>query len=362
MSERYEDGVLEILGDQTIVPERKYQKENDSRYIRKVILPSSVTAIGPFAFGGRTDLEEVVFAEGLLSISICAFHECIRLKSISVPGSLREIGKGAFVKCGDLREVNIAQGDYCQLRFENTSFRDCPAQSMAEKTINAELQRRRERALSWLYDEVFRHEGGEASRGCRDACEEFSKIDWANATDEELRPIFFDTATRVARLSEWSDVSEDDWIKISKGECRSICVNVMKLDAEDADLSVCVAGIHDRFNAVFGGNKITRFNRVIASLRPDLVVQVCGVDVMDLVYDWLRKSNLLTNSIYGGDEWFNKSHAARLSMSQYLKDKSIYESGTFLWFLAETLRGTNQGKKVQERMQMIKDRLAQVGL
>ena len=64
-----------------------------------VILGSSVTSIGPDAFGG-TSLTSIEIPDSVTSIGYQAFKECFSLSSITIPSSVTGINSGAFVRTG----------------------------------------------------------------------------------------------------------------------------------------------------------------------------------------------------------------------------------------------------------------------
>lgn len=77
--------------------------------ITKVILPSSVKAIGSGAFTGCS-MEEVILPEGLEVIGDSAFFGCRELKRIAIPKSIKQIGNYAFYDCKNLEKVILPEG------------------------------------------------------------------------------------------------------------------------------------------------------------------------------------------------------------------------------------------------------------
>jgi len=83
----------------------------------KIILPSSVTAIGYEAFKSCSNLVSISFPSSLTVIEIGAFSDCSGLTSITIPLSVTSIGDFAFSGCTGLTSVNIPSsvtsiGDY----------------------------------------------------------------------------------------------------------------------------------------------------------------------------------------------------------------------------------------------------------
>lgn len=80
--------------------------------LTSITIPNSVTNIGAYTFFSCTSLETVVLSDSLKTIGIAdnnmngTFSNCINLRKISFPRSLKVIGSGAFSYSG-LTEVNI---------------------------------------------------------------------------------------------------------------------------------------------------------------------------------------------------------------------------------------------------------------
>ena len=101
-------------------------------HAKEVVIPDSVIAIEPEAFSGNTrvkkvtigkgvkripygcfessDLETIVFSEGLEEIGYNAFLFCTKLKEIKTPSTLEKIGEYAFNCCYDLKTVQLNDG------------------------------------------------------------------------------------------------------------------------------------------------------------------------------------------------------------------------------------------------------------
>ena len=71
------------------------------------IIPSSVTCIGPLAFGGCKSLNHIVIPECVISIGGAAFECCSSLASIEIPKWVIDIGTEAFVDCSSLTSIVI---------------------------------------------------------------------------------------------------------------------------------------------------------------------------------------------------------------------------------------------------------------
>ncbi|MEG2987877.1 MAG: leucine-rich repeat protein [Oscillospiraceae bacterium] len=72
-----------------------------------VTIPGSVTEIGDGAFRGCTGLTSVTIPNSVTTIRTNAFYDCTGLSSITIPNSVTEIGHGAFCGCTALTSVTI---------------------------------------------------------------------------------------------------------------------------------------------------------------------------------------------------------------------------------------------------------------
>ena len=63
----------------------------------KLVFPPQIKEIGISAFSACRELKEVVFNEGLERIATGAFKDCMALREVNLPASIRELGKSSFV-------------------------------------------------------------------------------------------------------------------------------------------------------------------------------------------------------------------------------------------------------------------------
>jgi len=85
---------------------------------------SKLTSIGYQAFYGCTSLESVTFAEGskLTSIGYQAFYNCTGLVSITIPSSVTSIGQSAFGGCTGLESMTLPFIGASLSGWSNTHF------------------------------------------------------------------------------------------------------------------------------------------------------------------------------------------------------------------------------------------------
>ena len=87
------------------------EKETNTliRSCRNSIIPSSITAIGNYAFSGCSSLTSITIPKNVTTIGNYAFSNCIDLISIIIPKSVTQIGEGAFFNCIELTSITIPE-------------------------------------------------------------------------------------------------------------------------------------------------------------------------------------------------------------------------------------------------------------
>jgi hypothetical protein len=71
--------------------------------ITAITVPGTVKSIVPFTFQQCKNLEEVRFCEGTEKICAWAFKDCISLKNIYLPVTLKDISDQAFAGCNNVK-------------------------------------------------------------------------------------------------------------------------------------------------------------------------------------------------------------------------------------------------------------------
>ena len=86
-----------------------YVLKNNYPNVRKIVLPSSVTAVGRYAFYNCTHLQSVTIANEVTEIREGAFENCSSLEHVYFKNSpsLESIQKAAFVYCENLKDITI---------------------------------------------------------------------------------------------------------------------------------------------------------------------------------------------------------------------------------------------------------------
>ena len=75
--------------------------------VTDLVIPTSVTRIGDYAFRYCSHLTSVTIGNNVKSIGDCAFENCRGLTSVTIPNSVTSIGKSAFSGCSGLKSVTL---------------------------------------------------------------------------------------------------------------------------------------------------------------------------------------------------------------------------------------------------------------
>ena len=128
---------------------------HENKKIEKIILPSTLTTIGQYAFYDCTSLQTVTFEKGsrLKTIEESAFEDCTELTSIEIPASVETIEDSTFKGCSKLATVTFEKGSqlkaiwggyyaystrYSAYSYYYGAFSDCTALTSIEIPASVE--------------------------------------------------------------------------------------------------------------------------------------------------------------------------------------------------------------------------------
>ena len=94
--------------------------------LETVRIPSTVTAVGNYAFAGCGKLQALALPEGLTSVGTGAFEGCAALTALELPASVATVGQSAFRDCAGLVSVVMAEGgEASTVTLEGYAFSNC---------------------------------------------------------------------------------------------------------------------------------------------------------------------------------------------------------------------------------------------
>lgn len=79
------------------------------RALDNLVMPESITSIGVRAFYGCSSLSNIVIGKSVYSIGGDAFSECLNLRSINIPDNVITIGYSAFKGCTSLTSIVLGE-------------------------------------------------------------------------------------------------------------------------------------------------------------------------------------------------------------------------------------------------------------
>ena len=113
--------------------------------VTSVTLPTSLKAIGKAAFVGCSKLASITLPAMLDSIGDYAFASCTSLKQIQLPARVEVVGCGAFMRCTSMTSFKVSSSSHLR-RLDATALMDCPALSTI--SLGTAVQAVGERALA----------------------------------------------------------------------------------------------------------------------------------------------------------------------------------------------------------------------
>lgn len=78
----------------------------DASLLKSITIPGTVTNVGSWAFAECASLTNVVLGDGVISLGAEAFYEA-PLAEITLPGSLVEVGASTFAECRSLTAIHV---------------------------------------------------------------------------------------------------------------------------------------------------------------------------------------------------------------------------------------------------------------
>ena len=91
--------------------------------VTSITLPSSLRTIGKFSFSSCTYLQNIIIPASVVTINEGCFYNCSQLTTVSLPNTLQSIGEKAFCECSSLTKINLPSS---LQEIGKDAFRKCP--------------------------------------------------------------------------------------------------------------------------------------------------------------------------------------------------------------------------------------------
>merc|ERR1740124_615229 len=115
--------------------------------LRKIDLPSSLTALCDDAFRGCGSLQKINLPSSLTTLGDYAFMKCSSLQKIDLPPSLTTLGDSAFEFCSSLKEINGPPSLKRQFKNCEAVYRSYSAALPADEVSSADFKAKGNTAL-----------------------------------------------------------------------------------------------------------------------------------------------------------------------------------------------------------------------
>ena len=105
-----EDGTLTITSNYYFSKNSSYPWHSQRSDIKNVVIADGVTEIGYVAFQECANLETVSIANSVTTIYDYAFYKCSGLKTINIPDGVKVIDEATFQGCSSLESIELPNG------------------------------------------------------------------------------------------------------------------------------------------------------------------------------------------------------------------------------------------------------------
>jgi hypothetical protein len=324
-------------------------KEQETIEDGKLVLTGNVRTVGKFAFYKCQNLRELICEEGLETIGLCAFKECNELERVVLPSTLKELNNGAFRGCSKLREIQFIEGGVSNLTVGTTGvFMDCGDTETILRILNEECERRKANVLGEILkamhtDPLF----SQWHKDYKEAIAQFSSVqDWNYVSEDTLERLIYTDGNGIAFAGKGC-MSNEVWERTRANPTyRSICSRIVECESVEQYLEIgndlrnifleMTQELPDRRGQIKHHPML--YNRMVCGLRPDFVVPIPDGTAVDNVYRWLAINRFSIDDVVNennGMDWFRKAVSIRKCVLKYLKMINKGDEDIIIaWFIA----------------------------
>lgn len=108
---------------------------SDNTALKSVSIPDSVKTIGKYAFSNCSSLESVELSDNITEIPEGIFVNCQNLTDVEIPDGVTVVGMGAFMNCFSLNELNLPDSI---ISLEDYALNNCYGITSLELPANLE--------------------------------------------------------------------------------------------------------------------------------------------------------------------------------------------------------------------------------
>ncbi len=380
---------MNVVIDREIVEAAEYTELDKENSLESVVFTKNVREVRGSAFKMCKKLKTITFEEGIRIIGETAFFGCESVEEIKFPSSLETIGQWAFRLCKALARVEIS--DELLLAIPQDVFAQCPCEEelsnrKEELEVRKRIETERCRILQYrsffndLFDQVMVGKNLDYPNSYRSACERLAAKGNITATDTEtLRFLYQVEDNKISSVGngcmdlQFANYNTNHsgsltWETIDKECLANVAMTIKSISEINEETLVAIDKLWYEFRKTLGGlNLRLVFARMIAALRPDLVVPVVHPEAINELYGWFSENGFLQEKeqFSGRNAWLRNWFVQNNQIKRFLTiclERNNYEIGSFVWYFVEAFREGEQARQIViERQRMIRNLIIQGG-
>ena len=306
--------------------------------ITGVSLPSTLKSIGKNAFYGCGNLEEIEIPDGVTYIGNYAFYYCGKLAEVTVPDGVKRINNYTFASCGKLASVGLPAG---LVHIGQSAFADCT--SLAAINFAGTLddwEGVSKYTNSWDYYYNWDYNTGEY--------EVFCKVEFEPTADEYFTFTLLDDGTYSIKAKDSANMPEEVILPV-KHEGKKITAIADRGFADCAGIKTLIvqSGIRTIGTRAFyncASLEELRIPRTVSSIGTQILYKSDSIKTVYYGANYVPDNNPILNNksierivftaFPGGNDYGKESSANGLGYGENVKTieiaaKGFIDSGTF---------------------------------